>query len=136
MATIAVASTVAAAIDDQSHAEILRSVSNVGPESYDFAYETSNGINAHAAGQLKHFAPEQDAIVSNGGYGWSELDPETKKEIKFDVQYVADENGYQPTGAHLPTPPPIPVAIQRSLEWIRLHPSPEEQLRQQQSRLG
>lgn len=124
MATIAVV----AAIDDVQHATILRSDSNVGPEAYDFAYETSNGINAHASGQLKKLAPEQEAIVSQGGYGWSALDQDNKEQ-KYDVQWVADENGYVATGAHLPTPPPIPSYIVRALEWLAAHPpKPETQI--------
>lgn len=110
-----------AAVDDDLHAQVLRSDSTVNADSYQWKYETSNGIGAEATGELRNLGPEQEAIVSRGQYGWTDKDGQ-----KFDIQYVADENGYQPQGAHLPTPPPIPAQIARALEWLAAHPPAPE----------
>lgn len=38
-------------------------------------------------------------------------------QVKYTVTYTADDDGFKPSGEHLPTPPPIPPAILRSLEY-------------------
>lgn len=35
---------------------------------------------------------------------------------QYTITYTADEAGFHPEGAHLPTPPPIPPEIQRGIE--------------------
>ncbi|XP_073966215.1 larval cuticle protein LCP-17-like isoform X2 [Choristoneura fumiferana] len=114
---------VALAAADVSHivksadagAQIVRQDVDVAPDQYQYAYETSNGISADEQGQLK--GTGEAAISAQGQYRYTSPEGET-----YNIQYVADENGFQPQGAHLPTPPPIPEAIIRSLEYNRAHP--------------
>ncbi|XP_068149015.1 pupal cuticle protein Edg-78E [Drosophila tropicalis] len=80
--------------------------------SYNYQYQTSNGIAVQESGVGGHYATGSSAYYAPDGQ-------------LIQSSYVADENGYRPSGAHLPTPPPIPVAILKALEYIRTHPHQE-----------
>ncbi|XP_031355782.1 pupal cuticle protein 20-like [Photinus pyralis] len=90
------------------HVPILRYDNrNEGDGQYAFNYETANGIAAQEQGRLKG----PDSLEAHGSFAYTS--PEGQH---ISLTYVADENGFQPSGAHLPTPPPIPEAILRSIE--------------------
>ena len=74
-------------------------------------YETENRISQQESGQLKNFGTNQETNVVQGTYSYTGPDG-----VTYTVNYVADENGFRASGDHLPTPPPVPAAIQKSLE--------------------
>uniref|UniRef100_A0A1A9WCA5 Pupal cuticle protein Edg-78E n=1 Tax=Glossina brevipalpis TaxID=37001 RepID=A0A1A9WCA5_9MUSC len=81
--------------------------------SYQYQYDTTNGIAAqesgiggrYASGSAAYYAPDGQLIT---------------------LSYTADDNGFHPSGDHLPTPPPVPNAILKALEYIRTHSNEEE----------
>ncbi|XP_013189362.1 endocuticle structural glycoprotein ABD-4 isoform X1 [Amyelois transitella] len=91
--------------------------------SYRYSYETENGIKAEETGTLKKASgPDAgDVIVAQGGFSYTAPDGTV-----INLNYIADdEGGFKPEGAHLPTPPPIPPAIQKALDYLAtLPPSP------------
>ncbi|KAJ8956811.1 hypothetical protein NQ318_014225 [Aromia moschata] len=89
--------------------------------SYQWSYETGNGIVAQEQGQLKNPGSENAAAEVQGSYQYQAPDG-----TPIALNYLANEDGFQPQGDHLPTPPPIPPAIQKALEWIAAHPEPEQ----------
>ncbi|XP_075161105.1 pupal cuticle protein Edg-78E-like [Haematobia irritans] len=82
--------------------------------SYNYQFDTTNGIAQQESGIGGHYATGSSQYYTPEG----EL---------IQLTYTADENGFQPQGAHLPTPPPIPEAILKSLEYNRNHPYHEEE---------
>ncbi|XP_065163187.1 endocuticle structural glycoprotein SgAbd-8-like [Atheta coriaria] len=89
--------------------------------SYKWNYETGNSITAEEQGFLKNAGqPEQEAQVAQGQYKYTSPEGQV-----IELSYIADENGFQPVGAHLPTPPPIPAAIQKALDYLASLPSTE-----------
>ncbi|KAH8366116.1 hypothetical protein KR093_009204 [Drosophila rubida] len=78
-------------------AEILRYENdNIGVDGYKFEVETSDGTLIQANGELKELS-DGPAIVARGQYTYTAPDGQ-----QYTVSYVADENGFQPQGAHLP----------------------------------
>uniref|UniRef100_A0A182S7J2 Uncharacterized protein n=1 Tax=Anopheles maculatus TaxID=74869 RepID=A0A182S7J2_9DIPT len=80
---------------------------NNGDGSYRFDYATGNGIQHQEEGFLRNLGPEKSEQVVSGGYSYTAPDGQL-----YSVQYKADANGFQPVGDHLPTPPPLPPALQ------------------------
>lgn len=98
----------------EASAQIVRQSSDSSPDgSYNYAYETSNGIYADEQGYPK--SPE--ILAAQGQFQYLAPDGQVLR-----VTYTADENGFQPQGAHLPTPPPVPAAIQRALDYLATLP--------------
>ncbi|XP_060534746.1 endocuticle structural glycoprotein SgAbd-2-like [Cylas formicarius] len=79
---------------------------NNGEGTYSYAYETGHGISAQEQGDARG-----DGTKAHGSYSYTAPGGE-----RVSITYTADENGYQPQGSHIPTPPPIPEAILKSLQ--------------------
>ncbi|RLU24652.1 hypothetical protein DMN91_002741 [Ooceraea biroi] len=119
-----VAVAVAAPAGEPTQIPILRQALD-GPNpdgSYNYQYETANGIQAQEEGHLNHVGTEQEALEARGSFSYTDNDGQV-----YQVSYVANENGFQPEGSHLPTAPPVPPLIQRALRYIAEHPEENEQ---------
>ncbi|XP_055843601.1 pupal cuticle protein Edg-78E-like [Episyrphus balteatus] len=104
----------AAAVSDDAAAETktLENVISPAGEAFHYAFQTSNGIEINSAG---------DANVISGAYKY--VSPEGETET---LTWTADDQGFHPSGALLPTPPPIPAYIIRAVEWNLAHPQAQE----------
>ncbi|XP_075161034.1 larval cuticle protein 65Ag1-like [Haematobia irritans] len=94
---IVFAALFAVALAAPADIKIVRSESDVGPESFQYSWETSDGAKAEAQGVLNNPGSDAEAISVKGSYEFVGDDGQT-----YTVTYVADENGFQPQGAHLP----------------------------------
>lgn len=87
----------AVAIQDSKTAEILRSDSDIGPEYHRYGLETTDGIKIESQGALENAGTDHAFYKHQGSYSYIADDG-----IAYTVTYIADENGFQPQGAHLP----------------------------------
>ncbi|KAI8428869.1 hypothetical protein MSG28_007509 [Choristoneura fumiferana] len=101
---------------DQAVAIIKQDFDQQVDGSYRYRYLTEE------TGSLKKASgpDSSDVIIAQGAFSYTAPDGTV-----INLNYVADdENGFKPEGAHLPTPPPIPPAIQKALDYLATLPPP------------
>jgi hypothetical protein len=62
-----------------------------------YSYETSDGVSRQEEAELTNIGTENEALSVRGTITWIADDGQT-----YTLNYLADENGFQPEGAHLP----------------------------------
>ncbi|XP_046463090.1 endocuticle structural glycoprotein SgAbd-3-like [Daphnia pulex] len=115
LAFLAVA--LAAPQGDKKPIEIVSSNSEMNADgSYSFDFESADGTKVSESGSQKQVGPKPEDIgtVSKGSYSFT-----TPDGVVLTVNWVADENGFQATGDHLPTPPPMPEHVVKMLADLK-----------------
>lgn len=112
IAAALVACVAASHVDLHPKVELLKN--DVRADGFDYHMALSNHMQAEASGD-KHGN-------MHGSFDW--VDP---MGVHVKVSYVANELGYQPSSDMLPTPPPTPEAILKSLEYLKAHPYVEKE---------
>lgn len=64
---------------------------------YFLSYQTSDGVSREEKAELKNAGTENETLVVQGSYSYVGADG-----VTYTVSYIADENGYRPTGVHIP----------------------------------
>ncbi|XP_029709541.1 cuticle protein CP14.6-like [Aedes albopictus] len=97
-------------------AQIVSQTADLQPDgTFNYAFETDNGIKAEDKGTIKQVkVPKFDETgkpigedqvsvsVQTGSFSYTAPDGQI-----ITLTYVADENGFQPQGAHLPVGPSV-----------------------------
>ncbi|XP_034103120.1 larval cuticle protein 65Ag1-like [Drosophila albomicans] len=91
---------VASPVNPDADAVVLRQDADVGPVSFKYGVETSNGIKEESEGHLENEGTEEEGIAVRGSYSFVADDG-----VTYTVTYTAGKDGYQPQGAHLPVAP-------------------------------
>ncbi|CAG9858866.1 unnamed protein product [Phyllotreta striolata] len=103
------------AVDHADHKKpiipILKYITEQSHEGWKYSYESGNGIHAEEVGYIKNKGDEKhESLVQQGTVTYHD-----EHGHPITLHYVADEHGFRPQGAHLPTPPPVPEDIQKAL---------------------
>ncbi|CAG9769031.1 unnamed protein product [Ceutorhynchus assimilis] len=107
---------------------------------FSYSFETGNGIKVEESGTLKQGAPQarsldggnetssDTVVVLQGSFSYTAPDGQV-----INLKYIADENGFQPEGDHIPTPPP---GYQDALKQAAQQQSQEAQQQPQVSQIA
>ncbi|XP_057666745.1 endocuticle structural glycoprotein SgAbd-2-like [Diorhabda carinulata] len=91
---------------------ILKYETEQDQKSWRYSYETGNGIHSEEEGFIKNFGNEKhESVVQQGSVTYHD-----EHGNPITLTYIADEHGFRAQGEHLPTAPPIPEAILRTIE--------------------
>ncbi|KAF5297780.1 hypothetical protein FQA39_LY11929 [Lamprigera yunnana] len=91
---------------------ILKQEHQQSKEGYKFSYQTGNGIHAEEHGYIKNLGDKKhETLVQHGSVTYHD-----EHGHPITLTYVADEHGFQAEGAHLPTPPPLPLENQQAIK--------------------
>ncbi|XP_064543630.1 endocuticle structural glycoprotein SgAbd-3 [Drosophila montana] len=82
-----------------------------------YHYELLDGSKATQNGELKEIEKDQYGEAVKGHFSFAGDDGK-----EYAISYTADENGYRPVGDHLPTPPPTPESVLKTLKYLEEHP--------------
>ena len=104
---------------------IVRSVYNApgtpgNEETFDFDFESANGIKQSAEGEMKTVGDE-DVMVMKGSYQYIDANGEDVL-----VTWYADETGYHAESSILPVAPEIPFEEQRAAVEAQIRFAAEE----------
>ncbi|XP_026729273.1 larval cuticle protein 1-like [Trichoplusia ni] len=104
LVALALVAVAAASPVDNPPAAIVRSEFNQDPQgSYNFGFESDDGISRSETGELKEALDEENkphtVVVVRGSYSYT--DKEGKPET---ISYYADETGYHAEGPSVPKP--------------------------------
>ena len=78
------------------------------------SFQSEDGIKVEENGKLKQIDAENAGMTSRGSFSYTAPDGTV-----ITTSWVADENGFQPSGAHLPVAPPMPDHVVKLLADLR-----------------
>lgn len=100
---------------------------NAGDGTFRWASETSDGTRKEQNGFLKA-GPDHESPIQVIQGGFSYISPEGQQ---IDLSYIADENGFQPQGVHLPG---LPIVAGRAVDTRPVQPISKPVVQAQQPR--
>ncbi|GJQ69731.1 hypothetical protein Trydic_g22297 [Trypoxylus dichotomus] len=94
----------------KEHIPILKQDFQIHHEGYQYGFESANGIHVQETGYIKNKGDkEHETLIQQGQVTYHD-----EHGHPITLTYIADENGFQPQGAHLPTPPPHSLDVPKN----------------------